>query len=80
VGINQPAPRRDDAGTHPVYQVDKGLSIISGEMLNRLYFIIVREDGRYQGDALVRGRGMADQSFPEWSAAVYERIISSTNA
>jgi hypothetical protein len=49
--------RRDDAGTHPVYQVDKGLSIISGEMFNRLYLIIVREDGRYQGDALVRGKG-----------------------
>ena len=80
MGINQQALRRDGTGTHFVYQVDKGLGIISREAFDRLHLIAIREDGRYQGDALVRGRGRTNQSFPEWRVTAHEKTISSANA
>jgi hypothetical protein len=79
VGINQQALRRDGTGTHFIYQVDKGLSINSRETFDRLHLIAIREDGRYQGDVLVRGRGRTDQPFPEWRVTAHEEAISSTN-
>jgi hypothetical protein len=78
-GINQPALRRGDAGTHLVYQVDKGPGIISREIFDSLHLIVVREDGRYQGDALVCGKGRTYQPFPEWGVTTHEKTISSTD-
>ena len=81
LGKNQPnLPYRwEGAGTHLIYQVDKGLGVLSRETFDNLNLIIVREDGRYQGDALVHGKGIVDQQLPGWRVAVYEKIIKSMN-
>jgi hypothetical protein len=46
--------------TYLIYHVNKGLGITSKEMSDRLDLITVREDGRYQRGALVRGKRIAD--------------------
>jgi hypothetical protein len=44
-----------------VYHVDKGLGVVSTEISNHLDLIMIREDGRYQRDAITCGKGIADQ-------------------
>jgi hypothetical protein len=48
------------AGTYLVYHVDKGLGIVSTEISNRLDLIMIQEDGRYQRDAIMCGKAVAD--------------------
>ena len=64
--------------THFVYHVNKGLSIISREMSDHLDLIAVREDGRYQGGALVRGKGIADQPVPGGEVAIRKNRVKLT--
>ena len=45
-------------GTCFIYHIDNGLGISSRNVSNRLGHITVREDGRYQSNALVRGKGV----------------------
>lgn len=60
-----------DAGARKylIYHVDEGLGIISTQMLNRLRFVTVGEEGRDLGDALVCGKRSADQTLPCWNVA-----------
>lgn len=50
--------------TYRVYRVNKGLGVISGEISDRLGRIMIGENGHYQRDALVRGKGITDQLLP----------------
>lgn len=62
-------PFRDErVGKYLVYYVNKGLSIVPTQKLDRLYFIIIGENCRDQGDALICGKGTANQTFPRWNS------------
>jgi len=67
-------------GTYLVYLVDNGLGIISGEVLDHLDLITVREDRRDQGDTLVRGEGIAGQPFPCCVVAAHGKTVRPGNA
>ena len=60
-----------------VYHTKKSLGIISGEIFKCLDLIAIREDGFYQTDARVRGKGRVDQPFPGGRIARRENTISS---
>jgi len=71
VGVNQRILRREDImDTYLVYHVNEDLGIITREISDHLDLLMVREDGRYQRDALVRGKGRADQPFPAWRVTI----------
>ena len=70
---------RDNANIHLVYHVDKNLGILPGEIFERLELITIREDGRYQIDALVWKKGRADQPFPGGRVTGRGNAVKPTN-
>jgi len=48
-----------------VYHIDEGLGVIPRKVSGCLNPITVREDCSNQRDALARGEGISDQSFPD---------------
>ena len=56
-------------GWHLIYSVDEDLSIIPTETSNYPNLIVVREDGRDQGDAFEFRDRTADQTFPRRDTA-----------
>jgi hypothetical protein len=58
-----------------IHYIDKGMGVVSGEMPVHIDPVIIREDRRDQRDALGRGEGMADQTFPGWIFAVDEKAV-----
>ena len=57
-------PWREDTDTCLVYHINESLGIVSREIFKYLELIVVREDGLYQTEALVRGKAGIDQPFP----------------
>jgi len=66
--------------TYIVYHIDKALRIITSEAFDHLDLVTFREDGRYQRDAVVYGRGIADQPFPGWGDTAHGKTIKLPNA
>ena len=66
-------------GRYLVYCVDKRLSTISTEILDRLSLIRVGENVRNQGDALFCGVMVVDQAFPCWEATACMKPIRPAN-
>jgi len=61
-----------------VYDVDKVLGVVAGEMFDHLHLVAVREDSRDQGDAFVYIEGMADQPFPGWKPTARKKTVELT--
>ena len=58
-----------------VYHVNKGLGSFPTEISHHIELAPLREDGRDQRYALFRAEGVADQPFPGWGVAAYERGV-----
>ena len=63
-------------GKYLVYHVDKGLSFVPTETVDRLSFTAVGEDVHDQGDARICGEGTINQAFPRWNAAARAKPVS----
>jgi len=62
-----------------VYDIDKVLGIVAREVFDHLNLVAVREDSRDQGDAFVRGEGIADQPIPGWKSTARKKTVKSIN-
>ena len=62
-----------------IYCIDEGLGIISREVFDHLDLIGVREDGRYQTNTLVYGKGISDQPFPSGNVTTREDTVKLTD-
>jgi len=51
-------------GVYLIYHINEALCIIPRETFDYGGLTVVREDGCYEGGALVYGKGVADQLFP----------------
>lgn len=71
--------RQDNADTHLVYHVNKSLGVLPGEMFEHFELIAIREDRRYQFDALMWRKGGVDESFPGGRVTRYENVVKPTN-
>lgn len=65
-------------GSYLIYRVDKGLGVVFGETNDNLDLIGIREDGRYQKSAIVRGKLVADQTFPGGKVASHKNAVKLT--
>jgi len=79
VGVNPFFGGKKSIKTYFAHHVNEDLGMISRETLNLLGPIMVREDGRNQTDALVRGKAMADQLFPVSMVTTHEDTVKLTD-
>jgi len=63
---------------HLVYHIDKCLGIIPREISGHFDLVVVREDCCDQKGALVCGKGVVDEPFPDWRFAARERAVRLT--
>ena len=63
-----------------VYDINKVLGVVAREVFNHLNLVVVREDGRDQRDAFIRGEGVTNQSFPGWAPTGDSRMAKLINA
>ena len=62
-------------GKYLINHINKGLSVVPAQTLDRLSLITVREDVCDQGNAFICGERTVNQAFPRWSAAACEELI-----
>jgi hypothetical protein len=54
------------------------MSIVSGDIFDRIDLVITGEYRRDQRDALGRGEGVTDQPFPGWIFTAHEKAVQPT--
>jgi len=69
-----PSPGGGRVETYLVYHVDKSLGVVPAEISDHSNFMMVREDGCDQRDALACGEGMVDQPFPCWLFTAHQGV------
>jgi len=79
VGIDRPTLRgQESVDAHLVHRINESLGIVSREISDHLNLITIGEDGCQQRDALVCGKGVADQLFPGWRVTTVEDTVKLT--
>lgn len=63
-----------------VYHINKSLGIFPTKVYHHLEPVLLGEDRRDQGIALLFTEGRANQSFPGWGVAAHVKAVRSTNA
>jgi hypothetical protein len=66
---------RDSVGTYLIYHIDEGPGIACREMSDGINLITVGENGHYQRNTPVQGKGGGDQPFPGGTVTTRESTV-----